>query len=84
MEVLDDVLIVQTESGEVDKFDERWLIDSCGMNGKTGDSDNDTISVPEVRGIFYILIIAIILSAGGLFYQVCTCVSILFLPGTLR
>lgn len=68
--MFDAVVVKQIESGEISDLDSRWLINQCLTKQDEAAVSNDRITVPQVRGIFYILVFAIGLSIIGLFYQV--------------
>lgn len=70
-QLFDDIVVKQIESGEITELDSRWLINQCTRHQDDAAVSNDAITIPQVRGIFYILVFAIGLSFCGLFYQVC-------------
>lgn len=68
--LLNSIIIAQVESGELEDFDSRWLVDQCQMGALEESLTNDVITPFQVRGIFYILLMAIFLAFVGLLYQV--------------
>lgn len=69
-EIFNSLIIQQMESGQLNDYDNRWLVEKCVMQHREDVLASDMITVFQVRGIFYILVVAILLSFFGLFYQV--------------
>lgn len=71
VDLFDGVLIKQIEAGEVEDFDSRWIIDRCVTAEDVEAKDEiSPVTVSSVKGIFFALALAIVLSFCGLFYQV--------------
>lgn len=79
VDVFNSVIIQQVESGHFADFENRWLVEKCVMEHREDVLVNDMITVFQLRGIFYILLVAIILSFAGLYYQVGSPLFFLFI-----
>lgn len=65
-----DAFFLQVDTGELEEFDEKYLMDQCQLQVHQDMLNSDVIKPSQVRGIFYILLFAVMCSLAALLYQV--------------